>query len=340
MRVLLIKMSSMGDVFHTFPALTDAMQAIPSLQVDWVVEKAFSEIPAWHPVVNKVFPIELRQWRKQPWKNRHLISHFFAQIKAEQYDVILDAQGLLKSVWAARKAKQKTTPIVGMDWASAREPLASLFYQKKITVDKNDHAIHRLRRFMASALGYPLPSDSSIQNGLVLPPSEVLDQKGFEAQSYFIFLHGTTWDTKLWPEAYWIELAHKVVQAGYRILVPWGNEAEKARAERIVASVEHHQAWSPEQRLTLNEMAHFLQNAKQVVSVDTGLSHVAAALEIPLLVLYRVTDPKKIGALGEQVRHLASPLAERYLKKFESSEQVDLSLENISENCVISELFG
>ena len=320
-------MSSMGDVFHTFPALSDAQKAIPDLQVDWVVEEGFAEIPKWHPVVDKVFSIRLRKWRKSVWKasTRQEIKVFFEQVSQTKYDLVLDAQGLLKSVWVARKIH---APVVGMDWRSAREPLASLFYKNKYPVEKSQHAIKRLRQLFAQALGYDLADQAAITYGLNTaswPPYEDL-----QPSSYLVFLHGTTWETKYWPESHWIELLAKANQAGLNVVLPWGDQEEEQRAQRIAQTAQNHQAWVPEKPLSLNEVARILKYAKAVVSVDTGLSHVAAALEVPMVVLYRVTDPKLVGADGEKVSQLSSPCAPLYLKKFASCEQEEESLAGLA----------
>ncbi|BBP44031.1 lipopolysaccharide heptosyltransferase I [Thiosulfativibrio zosterae] len=353
MRILLIKMSSMGDVFHTFPALSDAQAAISNLKVDWIVEKSFAEIPAWHPVVVKVYPIELRKWRKHPWRYRADIKAFFAQIQQHNYDLIIDAQGLLKSAWVMRKLKGKK---VGLDWSSAREPLASWFYDVKVAVDKNQHAIWRLRELFATALGYPLPNSQHIEYGLNTQSWQPLENL---QQPYVVFLHGTTWDTKLWPEERWGELGQKLAEQGLNLVMPWGNIEEQQRALRMTENIqkalknnlhpEGHKAWSnldsinthkfiwvPEQQLSLNEMARCLKFAQSVVSVDTGLSHVAAALDVPMVVLYRVTDPLKVGAMGKKVQYLNSPLASQYIKQFHSSEQEKTSLAGLSVQQVIS----
>lgn len=339
MRLLLIKMSSMGDVFHLLPALTDAMQAMPNLQVDWVVEKAFSEIPTWHPAVKQVFAIELRKWRKHPWQHRQDIAAFFEQIKLNQYDLIVDAQGLLKSVWVARKIRKDTQiPIAGFDWQSAREPLASLFYQHTYRVEKQQHAIVRLRNLLSQALGYAWQLNAPIRYDLALPEADAPLVRQWAPQSYWVMLHGTTWDTKLWPESYWLALAKQVVALGYGVVLPWGNEVEKSRSESIVKQLNNHQAWCPDTKLNLSQMAHLLKQAKQVVSVDTGLSHVAAALEVPLLVLYRVTNPVLVGACGEKVQQLKSPCAERYLKRFKSADDEANSLQGLAVEDVLDAL--
>lgn len=351
MKILLIKMSSMGDVFHTFPALTDALSAYPDLQVDWIVEKGFSEIPSWHPAVKTIFPIELRAWRKNVWKNRHTIRQFFEAIDPGQYDLVIDAQGLIKSAWVARKLRAAgAKTVVGLDWYSARESLASLAYQQKISVDKNQHAVTRLRQLFASALGYSIPDSENIDYGLQLPDHSILSDQAFLPGGYDLFLHGTTWDTKLWPESYWIELGLHAQQSGKALVLLWGTEDEKARALRIQTALLEARAetpnevrvWVPEKRLSLLAVAQLLKNARQIVSVDTGLSHVSAALDVPISIIYRVTDPAKIGAKGNRVVMLASPVAPHYVKQFRDAEQETESLVGIQVEDVIeaSECLG
>lgn len=341
MRILLIKMSSMGDVFHTFPALSDVQQNLPGLVIDWVVEKSFSEIPKWHPVVDKVYPIELRKWRKTLLKKqtREEIKAFFEEVNQTQYDLIIDAQGLLKSAWVARKVNAKTA---GYDWQSAREPLATLFYQYKYPVAKEQHAILRLRQLLAQSLDYQLAENVPIAYGLNTQawskPNMVTEK--FAEQDYWVFLHGTTWETKYWPEDYWIELLQKANALGKKVILPWGNQEEQQRAVRIASTTESDNVWVPNEMLSLNDMAKTLKNAQAVVSVDTGLSHVAAALEVLMVVLYRVTDPKLVGADGAQVTRLESPCAPGYIKKFVDKEQELLSLQGLAVDDVLNVLLA
>ncbi|MEA1989495.1 MAG: lipopolysaccharide heptosyltransferase I, partial [Pseudomonadota bacterium] len=331
MRILLIKMSSMGDVFHTFPALSDAQANVPGLVVDWVVEKSFAEIPKWHPVVDKVYPIELRKWRKTLLKKKthEEIKVFFEEVNQTQYDLIIDAQGLLKSAWVARKINAKTA---GYDWNSAREPLATWFYQFKYSVAKQQHAILRLRQLLSQSFGYVLAENAPIVYGLDtkawLKPEVITKQ--FADNDYWVFLHGTTWDTKYWPEECWVKLLNKARALGVKVMLPWGNEDEKQRAKRISSSVPQEHVWVPAEILSLNDVAKILKNSQAVVSVDTGLSHVAAALEVPMVVLYRVTDPKLVGAEGSKVTRLESPCASMYLKSFLNQEQEQKSLQGLS----------
>lgn len=169
MKVLLVKMSSMGDVIHTLPAITDAASAIPSLQLVWVVEEAFAEIPGWHPNVHRVISVALRRWRKEifpPWKmcgHGSQWSAFKQSLQQEKYDCIIDAQGLLKSAHIARLAHGN---IAGQDWDSAREPLASLAYHQRFHIPRHQHAVERTRQLFAQSLGYSLP-EGTASGGLI-----------------------------------------------------------------------------------------------------------------------------------------------------------------------------
>ena len=157
MRVLIVKTSSMGDVLHTLPALTDAMRAIPGIRFDWVVEEGFAQIPSWHEAVDRVIPVAIRRWRKA-WFSAPIKAErkaFRDAVQAENYDVIIDAQGLVKS--AALVTRLAHGIKHGMDWQTAREPLASLFYNRRHHIARQQHAVERTRELFAKSLGYAKP---------------------------------------------------------------------------------------------------------------------------------------------------------------------------------------
>ena len=287
MKILIIKTSSLGDVIHTFPAVTDAANAIPGARFDWVVEEAFHEVPGWHPVVERVIPVAIRRWRKGWLTARRSgeIAAFRQQLAAERYDLIIDAQGLIKSALIARMAQGERA---GLDRRSAREPLAALAYHHHYPVPRAMHAIERVRSLFAQALDYPNLSDE--------PDYGIESTSTPEAgKPYLLFLHGTTWTTKLWPEAYWKELAQIAGEAGYEIHLPWGSEAERERAEWIASVVP---AARQLPKLGLSELKEELSGAAGVVGVDSGLAHLAAALSIPAVTLYGPTRTDLTGALG------------------------------------------
>lgn len=297
MRILIIKTSSLGDVIHALPALTDASQKFPAIIFDWVVEENFVDIPRWHPQVRKVIPIALRRWREKiisydtftEWRK------FYNELRAEEYDFIIDAQGLLKSAFIARFARGI---VCGFDAHSAREAGAALFYQRKFSVAKRQHAITRVRELFSHVLGYILPATA---------PHYGIDKTAFVDQPttehYLVFLHGTTWTTKHWPEEYWVELAKLTQQKGFLVKLPWGNRREHERAQRIAMSCAGVEVLP---QLGLREIAHLLAGAKGVVAVDTGLGHLAAALDVPTVSLYGPTHPALTGTLGQSQAHLAA----------------------------------
>ena len=297
MKVCVIKTSSMGDVIHTLAALTDAQKAIPSLSIDWVVEENFAEIPRWHSAVNRVIPIALRRWRKSPFsiQTRNEWKNYRTLLQAENYDAVIDAQGLIKSALFATRFAQGVKH--GYDRQSIREPLASFFYDKKYAISYQQHAVERIRQLFAQSLGYELPQvqgDYGIARHFLHQTSE---------KNYVVFIHSTTRADKHWEESEWKKLIEKITAlSDCEIHLPWGNEQEKARAERLTQA---HSNVIVLPKLTLTELAKQLANAKAVVSVDTGLAHLTAALDKPNITLYGATDPKLIGCYGENQHYLS-----------------------------------
>lgn len=296
MHVLVVKTSSLGDVIHTLPALTDAQRAIPGIRFDWVVEEGFAEIAAWHPAVAQVFPVALRRWRRHPWQTlRNGEWRCFRQrLQEQRYDLIIDAQGLLKSAWLTRYGRG---PVAGLDRHSAREPLASRFYQRPLRVPWGQHAVERIRQLFAQALNYPLPEQIGDYG---LNRSELADPSVTEP--YLVCLHGTTWPDKHWPESYWRQLLEHFDER-LSVRLPWGNAAEEERARRLAQGLENVQVLP---KLSLAEMANVLAGAQACVAVDTGLGHLAAALDVPTVSLYGPTSPALTGAYGRGQVHLAS----------------------------------
>ncbi|MCE5989291.1 lipopolysaccharide heptosyltransferase I [Pseudomonas sp. 5FOS] len=296
MRVLIIKTSSLGDVIHTLPALTDAAHAIPGIRFDWVVEEGFAEIPGWHPAVDQVIPVAIRRWRKNLWQTIKSgeWKAFKQRVRERKYDLVIDAQGLVKSAWLTRYVK---APVAGLDRYSAREGWASRFYDRRLSVATGQHAVERVRQLFAMALAYDLPEGIGNYGldleRLQLPP----------AAPYVVFLHGTTWATKHWPEAYWRELAERMGRRKLEVRLPWGNPAEKARAERIAQGLNNCQVLP---KLNLAGVARVLAAAKACVAVDTGLGHLAAALDVPTISLFGPTNPGLTGAYGRTQIHQAS----------------------------------
>lgn len=303
MRLLLVKMSSMGDLVHTLPGINDALAANKALEITWLVEEAFMDIPAAHPGVAAVLPICFRRFRKNPVKHR---AEFFAQIKklrSEKFDIILDAQGLFKSAIIA--SLSGCSERLGYDYSSAREGLCSALYTRRFAVPRNMHAVDRCRLLFARTLDYPLP-DTKAKFGLEVASetsvkTRIEKSKPVAQKAYGVFLHGTTWDNKQWPEAFWKRLAKLASAAGYGLKLPAGNTQELQRAQRIGADVEPCQILD---KTSIRELMGVCSSAAFVVSVDTGLGHLAAALDVPVLGLFGPTETRLTGIRGVQAGNL------------------------------------
>jgi heptosyltransferase-1 len=290
MRLLLVKMSSLGDVVHALPAVTDAARAIAGLDVHWVVEEAYRDVPALHPAVTRVIPIALRRWRRR-WRGASAeIGDCIAALRRDTYDVVLDAQGLIKSSAVAAVCRGVR---VGFDRASVREPLAALGYRNGIAVAKGGHAIDRQRALFAGALGYRCPP-TPLDYGLTRVQAP---------RAGVVLAHGTTWDNKRWPEAFWIDLASRLTHGGNSVTLPWGSVAEHERAQRIAARVP---GAAVAARTELCGMIDLLARSAAVVSVDSGIAHLASALGVPTIALYGPTDPRLTGCRGASVENISA----------------------------------
>jgi heptosyltransferase-1 len=296
MRVLVIKTSSLGDVVHTLPALTDARRAYPDLVFDWVVEDAFAPIVERHPAVDRVIPCALRRWRRHPlraWRSGEWPA-FRRQLRERDYDAVIDAQGLMKSAFLVRRARG---PAYGLDRNSAREPRSSRALDYPLEVPGGRHAVTRVRQIFARALDYAEP-DSPPDYGLGR------DEPGRAREPrQLIFIHGTTWPTKHWPLEHWQALARLATEAGFQVLLPWGSQVEHERA-RAIAEVSTSARVLPE--MNLSQLLDQLVELDGFVAVDTGLAHLAAACDLPGVVLYGPTDPQLTGVTGRHATSLAA----------------------------------
>ena len=304
MRVLIIKLTSMGDLMHALPALTDAAKAIPQIEFDWVVDQAFADVPLWHPNVKRVINTAHRQWRKQPlaaWKERRLAT-FYHELNIDEYDVVIDLQNNLKSAVVSWLRKGD---VHGLDKHHCREKPAHWAYKHHYQVELKQHSIEQLRELMAKVLGYTKPSTSA-EYGVDLS-QYALPKLEFELpERYLMFVHNASWLTKLWPISAWQALVKKAVVEGYSVLLPCGNEEEYQRAQQIAQVSEQAHALP---RLSLNEMAALTHKAQGAVCSDTGLAHLAAVANIPTVTLYGATDTQLIGTYGQQQHHIVSDLA-------------------------------
>ncbi len=289
MRVLIVKTTSMGDVVHALPAVSDMVAALPGLAVDWMVERPFDAIVALHPAIDRVLPMAWRRWRKRllmpaVWSE---MAAFRRQLRERQNDLVHDLQGLVKSAaWAA----QAIGPRAGYDRRSAWEPLACLLYQRVAPVSPTLHAIDRCRQLAAAHLGYVLPATPP-RFGLQAPQPSW----SAPASPYAVLNPNASRESKLWPQGHWIGLAKQLRGHGLPAVVMWGSPAERSRAEQIAAAAEG--VVPP--FLGIHDAVGVLGAARLVVGLDTGFSHLAAALGVATVGIYCDHEPSEVGIVGD-----------------------------------------
>ena len=287
--ILFVKTSSLGDVVHNCPAVSDAARALPGAAIDWIVEEPFAGIAAMHRAVRRVIPVALRRWRSRllspaTWSE---LSDWRKRLAGDRYDAVVDTQSLVKSALLARLARG---PRHGMDRASAREPLATLFYDVRHAVPRALHAVERNRMLAGAALGFS--RSDALDYGLRVPAAQ--------KSGYVVLLTMTSRADKLWPEERWIELGRGL---GAPAILPWGSQEELSRAERISAAI----GGTVLPRKNLDELARIFAAARAVVGLDTGLTHLAVAIGVPTVGIYCGSDPHLTGLHGASGRNLGGP---------------------------------
>ena len=290
-RILFVKTSSLGDVVHNCPAVSDVAHLVPEASIDWVIEEAFAEVAAMHASVRRVIPIAIRRWRgalldAATWPQ---MSGFFRALRTEHYDCVIDSQGLVKSALVANLARG---PAHGFDGGSARERLAAEFYDFRHAVGPAEHAVGRNRRLAAAALGYALPDTCDYGlRAAGAPPIEV-------REPFALLLTMSSRADKLWPEVCWIALGRRLAGAGIGCILPWGSSEEQASCGRIAANID---AALVPGRMSLAEIARLMRRARCVAGVDTGLAHLAEALGVPAVGIYAGSDPSLTGLFGSSL---------------------------------------
>jgi heptosyltransferase-1 len=296
MKVLILKLTSMGDLMHALPALTEAEQNIKNISFDWVVDKAFSSVPSWHPAVDKIITTDHRNWRKQflSSESRGALNLVKKEMNATDYDFVIDMQNNLKSAFLSFLSSHK---VAGMDASSSREYPAHWAYSKKVNIKKSLHAIERQKKLLASTLGYKSTSDVDygISKVKFLKPALELPL------NYMVLVQNASWLTKQWPVAYWKDLVKYLSDKGVSVILPSGNEDELMRAKEISSVSEKAMALEV---LPLNEVAYIIDNADYCICSDTGLAHLSALVDTPSLTLYGPTNTKLIGTKGNNQIHI------------------------------------
>lgn len=302
-RILIVRTSSLGDLVHMLPAISDIARYVPDTQIDWVAEEAFADIPKWHPAVNEVIKVAHRRWRKAWWSEpvRQERRALAERLRSVAYDVVLDMQGLLKSAWLVRQTRGVRH---GLDWRSAREPLASLFYNIRHRVEFWQPAVVRQRKLAALTFGYNYAGapDFGLQAfGRAAQPDDAPADSGRRMlhlaadRGYAVIMPSASRDDKLWPEDDWRAVFRRLQDAGCALRLLAGNEQEAERARLLVAGMEGVEVLP---RMDLTSVAQVLAGARLMVGLDSGLTHLSAALGRPTIGIYRASTPVRTPLVG------------------------------------------
>jgi heptosyltransferase-1 len=284
LNILLVRVSSLGDVLHNLPMVADILRRHPDANIDWVVEEGYVSLVRLNPHVRKIIPFGLRRWRKSLAKKatRAEIAGFFRTLREEQYDYVFDTQGLLKTgiiMGAARiRAGGHKVGLANGSEGSGYEGISRIFHTNSIALDPRTHAVARGRLVAAAALGYSI--DTAPDFGL--PPPDASDRPDWmPLQDYAVFFHGTARSAKKWSPANWIATGHAL--APMPVLLAWGSADEKREAETLAASLPNARVLP---KLSMDEAVTLARNAALAIGVDTGLTHIAAAFVRPTIELY------------------------------------------------------
>ena len=296
-KILLVKLSSLGDVLHNLPLVWDLRARLPDAQIDWVVEEAYVHL--LEPLrtregfkgIDRIIPFGLRRWKKHLFK-LSTWQQFFAfkkQLQAVTYDAVIETQGLLKSALVCALAKKSPDGVVaGLANAtefSGYEPVARFFYGHLVQVPVQTHAVDRSRLVMCSALGWPAiqRSDSPQFYGSRIPVDLAKPVLSELKMPYVLFFHSTAREAKRWSNEAWITLGKELASRGYQVVLPWGSPAEKAVSVALAKQIPN--ALVPPS-FSIEDAFRVIAGAALTVGVDTGLTHLAAVLGLPTVEIY------------------------------------------------------
>ena len=294
-KVLVVRLSAIGDIFHTFSILPDIKNALPDCQIDWLVDESFVEVVKLSPLVDKIIGIPLKKWKKNKISWLLNLIKFKKNLVFKHYDYIIDTQGLIKSAVISRFLF--TGKLYGLNIKSAREWPASLFYDYKYFVDQDNIAVIRLR-------------------GLIKEIFDIkqLDKLNFEITAvdtfvlgygnYIMYLHGTSKENKKWAYNNWLNLTHWMMKnTDYNIVLTYSNDQELAFVTKLANEVNNSRLIVVD-KLPFNQLAVVISNAKLIIGVDTGFTHLANLLNKPLLAIFLATNPNYVGIIENEIAHL------------------------------------
>ena len=304
LKILLVKLSSLGDVLHTLPVVHDIKTAFPDAQIDWVVESSFAGVVRRCEGVNKVITCELRKWRKSLFstETKQAWHAFKTDLQREQYDAVIDLQGLTKSALVSKLAKLspkgKRYAMANRTDGSSYEAPTRWLADEAIRLAPHVHAVHRAREVCAQALKYKLSENAffkpkyKLLAGINTAYTAINNIVKGDHKTTVVFTHGSSRDDKLWPVSHWVALGRRLNAAGFGIALAHGSADEERRSHVIAKQLADAMVWP---RLGLDAMVDALGGAAGVVGVDSGLSHMVVALDVPHVQIYNFDTAWRTG---------------------------------------------
>jgi lipopolysaccharide heptosyltransferase I len=298
-RLLVLRLSALGDVIHTIPAVTALRDALPDTRISWVVEAPYRELVELVAGVEAI-PVRLRKWSRAPMQSRGDMRAAMQAMRGA--DAAVDFQGLIKSAAIAALSRARTR--YGFDVDAIREKAALLFINERVRVDTTRHVIDQNLELAQAVAGQALPVGQAIlpvRTGRIAGPTWSAFPQTVPGAASVVLLPGAGKANKQWPVERFRELARRYEDH----VIAWG-PAEKELAEAIGGRL------APP--TNIRELAYLLARAKVVVAGDTGPLHLAAALGTRVVGLYGPTNPRRNGPYGQ---------LHRVVSHFESSKSME-----------------
>ncbi|KVD82207.1 ADP-heptose--LPS heptosyltransferase [Burkholderia sp. ABCPW 14] len=290
-RILIVKVTSLGDVVQTLPVVADIHRAFPGVQVDWAVDESCADIVRWSTGVSRVLCAPLRRFKKaRNWGDLKAIAMSIGELRAHRYDAVIDLHGVYKSAIISFLARARRR--YGYRNQDLGELGAMFAYNGRFGPRPPCDAWHGMRVSAGEALGY---APQGRADYLLEVPPEPLAAHAEQDGPYVLFFHATSNDDKRWPTDHWGALAREMLACGLHVLLPWGGEHEREEAQRIAARAPGAVVLP---KLTLTDLARKIDRATLVVGVDTGFVHMSHALEKPTVMIFRATSRQHLGVSG------------------------------------------
>lgn len=322
-KIAIIKLSAMGDIIHSMVALQFIKIKYPNIQIDWFVEDAFSKVLENNPDINNIIKLNLKSIKnskKEILTQLKLVKSF----KNRDYDLIIDAQGLIKSAIVARLLGKN---IVGFCKNSTREGVASFFYNKKVSISYDKNVIDRNCYLFSKALNFEISKDDILNKKPFLffkNEDEKVYQYLDETRKNILLVVGASWKSKMYSKEKFVKIVQNLKE---NFFIAWGNEEEKEIAEFICDNSDA--IVLP--KIDLNTLKALISRVDLVIGNDTGPTHMAWALNIPSITIFGNT-PAYRNAYETKINK--SVESSSIVNPFKLDKK-DFSIKMIDENIII-----